>query len=62
MRPDEIHDLVDALLGALERRGHVDGGRLLDLMRTERYLQESLRVIRREIAAIIEHAVPPDDG
>jgi hypothetical protein len=60
--PHETDDLVQALLKALEKRGHVDGSRLLDLMRTERYLTESLRVVRREIAAVVDRAEPPEDA
>lgn len=58
---DETHELIEALVQALERRGHVDGTRLLDLMRMERYLQESLRIVRKEISTIVERAQPPPE-
>lgn len=59
--PNETNQLVAALMQALERKGHIDGSRLLDLMRMERHLQESLRIVRREIAAIVEQTMPPLD-
>lgn len=51
-RDELVHDLVDAL----RRLATVDGARLADLMRAEQGLQEALRVVRREIAFIVDSA------
>lgn len=59
MSPEERTQLVDELIHALDRRHAVDGSRLLELMRAEQALVESLSVIRREIAAIVRGATPP---
>ncbi|MFL5954807.1 MAG: hypothetical protein ACJ76I_11945 [Gaiellaceae bacterium] len=52
----ERKELIEDLVGALEQRHSVDGGRLLELMRAEQNLLDTLAVVRREIDLIVRGA------
>jgi hypothetical protein len=59
----EREELVEALVDELARRRTPDATRLLELMRIERSLSDSLAVIRREIDLIVRSVRPlPEDS
>jgi mevalonate kinase len=53
---DDRRQLIDDLLQALDTRHVVDGTRLIELMRTEQNLLDSLTVVRRLIDSIVRNA------
>jgi hypothetical protein len=62
MEERERDELIRDLMDALERRSVPDATWLLDLLRVERTLMDSLAIVRREIDAIIRSAkVPTED-